>query len=125
MLPYEQSFMIMGTGRTAPRSAARRSHAVGPDSLSAQDLADLYAELGGRPVTAVALARRRCFRRSADRRGRQRRSSEVGAELVTSYGRAIREGHFDVTTTAVEDLTGRQAISLRDVLTALHPVASA
>ena len=41
-----------------------------------------------------------------------------GAGLVTSFGRAIREGHLSVCTNAVAELTGRPPRALRDVLSA-------
>jgi hypothetical protein len=38
------------------------------------------------------------------------------AELLASFGRAIRDGYLDVRSDAVAKLTGRDPRSLRDVL---------
>ena len=37
---------------------------------------------------------------------------------ITAYGRAIRQGYFDVVDPAFERLTGRPPVALRDVLIA-------
>jgi NAD(P)H dehydrogenase (quinone) len=36
--------------------------------------------------------------------------------LITSFGAAIREGHLDQRSTAVQDLTGRAPRTVRDVV---------
>ena len=41
-----------------------------------------------------------------------------GAELIASFGRAIRDGYLDVRSEAVSKLTGRDPRTLRDVLAA-------
>ena len=43
-----------------------------------------------------------------------------GAELVASFGRSIREGYMDSCTDAVEELTGRAPLTLRQVLAPLR-----
>jgi NAD(P)H dehydrogenase (quinone) len=65
---------------------------TGPESLSAPDLALLYGELAGRPVEPVAIDD------DAFVAGMVGDSTDghlaYGAQLVASFGRAIREGHF-------------------------------
>jgi NAD(P)H dehydrogenase (quinone) len=38
------------------------------------------------------------------------------ARAIAAFGRALREGYFDVIDPAFEGLTGRSPLSLRDVL---------
>lgn len=42
--------------------------------------------------------------------------AQLYAELITSFGRAIRKGWLEALRTAVQDLTGRAPASLRSVL---------
>jgi len=44
--------------------------------------------------------------------------ARYGAELVASFGRAIREGYLGSCTDTVAKLTGRPARTLREVLAA-------
>jgi NAD(P)H dehydrogenase (quinone) len=87
---------------------------TGDESYGAGALGALYAALGGKPValrpiddaTFVAAL----VGKSTD--GHLR----YGAELLASFGRAIRDGYLDVRSDAVAKLTGREPRSLRDVL---------
>jgi len=87
---------------------------TGAESYAADALAALYGELGGKPVVprpiddATFVAE--LVGTSAD--GHLR----YGAELLASFGRAIREGYLDVRSDAVSKLTGREPRSLRGVL---------
>ena len=76
---------------------------TGGESDSADDLAALYAEL-------IALM-------VGDPTGDDH--LRYGAELVTSFGRSIREGFMDSRTDAVEQLTKRAPATLRQVLAPL------
>jgi NAD(P)H dehydrogenase (quinone) len=40
---------------------------------------------------------------------------------ITAFGRAVRQGYFDVVDPAFERLTGRPPVALRDVLLAHRP----
>jgi NAD(P)H dehydrogenase (quinone) len=40
------------------------------------------------------------------------------ARSITAFGRAVRQGYFDVVDPAFERLAGRPPVSLRDVLIA-------
>jgi NAD(P)H dehydrogenase (quinone) len=87
---------------------------TGPESLSATDLARLYAELAGRDVEAVAVGDDAFV---ATMTGDATDGHlAYGARLVASFGRAIREGHFAGESDAVTTLTGRAPRSVRDVL---------
>jgi NAD(P)H dehydrogenase (quinone) len=87
---------------------------TGPESYGAEALAALYGELGGKPLalrpiddgTFVA----GLVGSSTD--GHLR----YGAELLASFGRAIREGYLDVRSDSVSRLTGRDPRTLRDIL---------
>jgi NAD(P)H dehydrogenase (quinone) len=88
---------------------------TGPEALSPNDLADLYADVSGQPVEVAQLSDRMLM------------SVLVGlgtpwpaARTVTAFGRAVREGYLDVVDPAFEHLTGRPPVPLRDVLVALR-----
>lgn len=87
---------------------------TGPQSFDAQALAALYGELGGKPVAV------RPIDDTTFVAGLVGSSTDghlrYGAELLASFGRAIREGFLDVRSDAVAKLTGRAPRSLRDVL---------
>jgi NAD(P)H dehydrogenase (quinone) len=84
---------------------------TGQESLAMSELAELLTDLSGQPVknldlsdtlfTWVLLA--------------------IGTPLpiargIAAYGRAVRQGYFDVVDPAFERLTGRPPVTLRDVL---------
>lgn len=88
---------------------------TGPQAFSPSDLAELYADVSGRPVKVVQLS------------DRMLTSVLVGigtpwpsARVITAFGRAVREGYLDVVDPAVERLTGHRPVALRDVLIALR-----
>jgi NAD(P)H dehydrogenase (quinone) len=90
---------------------------TGPEPFGATELASLYGELGGRTIEVVDVDDE-SFKAGliGDATGDDHRI--YGAELVTSIGRAIREGHLSGCTNAVAELTGRAPRALRDVLAA-------
>jgi NAD(P)H dehydrogenase (quinone) len=84
---------------------------TGPESLSQRDLSGLLAEVTGRSVRVVRVGDNlltwgmvRCG------------VPKQVARAVAAFGRAVREGYFDVVDPAFERLVGRPPISLRDVL---------
>lgn len=90
---------------------------TGPDSYDVTALASLYAELGGRHIVTAAVDDGEFVAAlvgsdAADDHAR------YGAELVTSIGRAIREGYFARCTNTVASFTGRPPRTLRQVLEA-------
>jgi len=92
--------------------AGRTYDVTGPDLLTAEDLASLYAAAGSSPVTAENLDDD-AFVAGLQAGGTPR---EV-AGLLASFGAAIRGGHLDQQSTTVEDLTGRPPRTVSEVLT--------
>jgi NAD(P)H dehydrogenase (quinone) len=90
---------------------------TGSESFAADDLAALYARLGGRPVRARVLddAAFVATLVGASRDDHLR----YGAELVASFGRSIREGYMDTRSDTVERLTGLAPMTLAQVLAPL------
>ena len=86
---------------------------TGPESFSQGDVAALLSEVSGRPVEVVAVDDE-AFIQGLAAAG----VPEPAAREVASYGRAIREGHIDQISGAVENLTGRAPRSLRQVFEA-------
>ena len=101
---------------TADGHVGRTYDITGPEALGQRDLAELFAELSGQPVTNVPLSDTML---TAVLVG-------IGTPMpnawgITAYGRAVRQGYFDVVDPAFERLTGRPAVTLRDVLAAHRP----
>ena len=86
---------------------------TGPEPFSQGDVAALLSEVSGRPVEVVAVDDE-AFIQGLAAAG----VPEPAAREVASYGRAIREGHIDQISGAVENLTGRAPRSLRQVFEA-------
>jgi NAD(P)H dehydrogenase (quinone) len=86
---------------------------TGPESLSQGDVAALLSEVSGRPVEAVAIDDEAFIQGFASAG-----VPEPAAREFASYGRAIREGHIDQISGAVENLIGRAPRSLREVFEA-------
>lgn len=85
---------------------------TGPEALTAADLAGLFGELSGRYIRVVDIGDR-TLAWMLTRFG----TPKPVAQAVMSFGRAVREGYFDVVDTAFEKLCGRSPVSLREVLT--------
>jgi NAD(P)H dehydrogenase (quinone) len=88
---------------------------TGSETYAPDGLAALYGELAGRRVEARAIDDA-AFVAGLVGNSAADDHLRYGAELVASFGRAIREGYLDVCTDAVEKLTGRRARSLRQLL---------
>jgi NAD(P)H dehydrogenase (quinone) len=86
---------------------------TGPESFNQGEVAALLSEVSGRPVEAVAVDDEAFIQglTAAD-------VPEPASREFASYGRAIREGHIDQISGAVENLTGRAPRSLRQVFEA-------
>jgi NAD(P)H dehydrogenase (quinone) len=93
---------------------------TGSERYSAETLAALYGELGGRRVEARAIDDA-AFIAGLVGDAAANEHLRYGAELVASFGRAIREGYLDTRTDAVAELTGRRPRTLAEVL---EPVLS-
>lgn len=86
---------------------------TGPEALSAADMAELFADVSGRSVKVVQLGDKMLTWLLA-RYG----TPKPVARAITAFGRAVRDGYFDVTDPAFERVTGRSPVPLRDVLIA-------
>lgn len=89
---------------------------TGPHAYDATELAALYGELGGRRVEAKALDDAAFIAGIVAAAGAGDDHARYGAELVATFGRAIREGYVASCTDTVARLTGRPARTLREVL---------
>jgi len=87
---------------------------TGPQTFDAEALAALYGELGGKPVAVRPIddATFVAGLVGSSLDGHLR----YGAELLASFGRAIREGFLDIRSDAVAKLTKRAPRTLHDVL---------
>jgi NAD(P)H dehydrogenase (quinone) len=98
---------------TTDGHAGRTYEITGSEALSARELADLYAEVSGQPLTVVQL-------------GDAVLTWVLGSigtplsfiQPVIAFGRAARRGYFDVVDPAFERLTGHPPVTLRAVLIA-------
>jgi NAD(P)H dehydrogenase (quinone) len=84
---------------------------TGPEALSPRELAELYGELSGQPVSLLQLSDAVLTRVLVG----------IGTPLpvawgITAFGRAVRHGYFDVVDPAFERLTGRPPVTLPEVL---------
>jgi len=89
---------------------------TGDESYTAAALAVLYAELGGRRVEPRTVDDATFIAGLVGAGSGEH--LRYGAELLASFGRAIREGYLDVRSDAVAKLTGRRPRTLREVLAA-------
>jgi len=92
---------------------------TGPQAWSPSELVELYAELAGRTIDNVTLDDAAFIDTLLGAGGDGH--ARYGAELVASFGRAIREGWFATCTDTVKELTGRPPKALRDLLKAALP----
>jgi NAD(P)H dehydrogenase (quinone) len=99
---------------------------TGPELLSFRDAAALAAEIGGRPIEYVIVSHEE-KQATFDAAGIPRRyvegvvheqSGPWASDEMVSYERALGEGYFAVCSRHVELITGRPALSLRDVFLA-------
>jgi NAD(P)H dehydrogenase (quinone) len=88
---------------------------TGSQSFDAVALVRLYAKIGGRAISERALDDA-AFVASLVGDAASDDHLRYGAELVASFGRAIREGYMDSCTDAVAKLTGRAPLTLERVL---------
>ncbi|MQA83848.1 MAG: NAD(P)H-binding protein [Streptosporangiales bacterium] len=83
---------------------------TGPELLSSADAAALLGELAGRPVEHHSVSDIELMERL-----RAASLPEERVRIATSLGTAVRTGHMDQLSSAVQDLTGRRPQSLREV----------
>ena len=96
---------------TTDGHGGRTYEITGPQALSQEDLADIFAEVSGRSVKVVPIGDR-LLTMGLVLHG----AARPIARAVTDFGRAVREGYFDVVDPTFGTLTGRPPMSLREVL---------
>ncbi|MDQ1498070.1 MAG: hypothetical protein QOD57_3580 [Actinomycetota bacterium] len=84
---------------------------TGPESLSQSDLAAIYGEVSGRSVKVVPIGDKMLVMGLV-----LHGTPRPVARAIADFGRAVREGFFDVVDPAFEGLCGRPPASLREVL---------
>jgi NAD(P)H dehydrogenase (quinone) len=87
---------------------------TGPEALSADDLAALFAELGGTAVEAVRLDDAAWVAAMVEHAG----MPEPMAQAYATFGIATRRGYSAVVSSSLHDLTGRTPKTVRAVLEA-------
>ena len=90
---------------------AKTYEITGPQALSPSDLAALFAEVSGRSVKIVQVGDKMLVRGLV-----HYGIAKPVARGVAAFGRALREGYFDVVDPAFQNLSGRPPLSLREVL---------
>jgi NAD(P)H dehydrogenase (quinone) len=98
---------------TTDGHAGKAYEITGTQALSPSDLAELYADVSGRSVKVLLLSDTVLAWVLVG----------IGTPMpiawrITAFGRAVRQGYFDVVDPAFERLTGRPPVALRDVLIA-------
>jgi NAD(P)H dehydrogenase (quinone) len=88
---------------------------TGPEALSPSDLAEIYTEVSGKAVKVVQLSDAMLIWTLFGIG-----TPGPAALSLAAFGRAVREGWFDVADPTVERLTGHAPASVRDVLIAHH-----
>ena len=86
---------------------------TGTEALTQQELAELLAEVSGRPVKLVPVGDR-TLSWGLTRAG----APKPVARSIVAFGKAVREGYYDVVDPAFAALTGLEPRSLRDDLIA-------
>ena len=86
---------------TTPGHEGKAYDITGPEALSVEDIAALYAEAGGKPVEPLKLDDDAWIAMMAGHG-----MPEPAAKLFASFGRSTRLGYAAPVSTAVEDLTG-------------------
>lgn len=98
---------------TGDGHAGKTYDVTGPEALSQRQLAGLLAEVSGRAVKVVPVGDR-TLAWGLTRAG----TPKPVARSIVAFGKALREGYYDVVDPAFSQLTGLAPRSLRDVLIA-------
>jgi NAD(P)H dehydrogenase (quinone) len=98
---------------TTEGHAGQTYEITGPETLTQADIARVLTDVTGRPVKVVATGDRRLMW-GLGRLG----TPKAVARAIVDLGIATRDGYFDVVDSAFEQLTGRPARTLREVLLA-------
>jgi NAD(P)H dehydrogenase (quinone) len=89
---------------------------TGPDALRADDVAALFAELGGKPVEAIAVDDDAFAAGLVEHAG----LPEAAARAYATFGAGARNGYSAAVSDTVRELTGDEPRPVRQVLEA-HP----
>jgi NAD(P)H dehydrogenase (quinone) len=87
---------------------------TGPEALSADDLAAIYAELGGKPVEVIKVDDAAYAAGLVEHAG----MPPALADIYATFGAATRNGALAAQTDVVQRLTGRPPSSVRELLAA-------
>ena len=87
---------------------------TGPEALSADDLAAIYSEIGGKPVEVVQVDDAAYAAGLVEHAG----MPQAVAEIYATFGAATRTGALSAQTDVVERLTGRVPGTVRELLAA-------
>ena len=87
---------------------------TGPEALSADDLAAIYSEVGGKPVEVVHVDDAAYAAGLVEHAG----MPQAVAEIYATFGAATRTGALSAQTDVVERLTGRAPGTVRELLAA-------
>jgi NAD(P)H dehydrogenase (quinone) len=98
---------------TTDGHAGKTYDVTGQEALSQTELAGLLSEVSGRAVELVPVGDR-MLSWGLTRHG----APKPIARAIVAFGKAVREGYYDVVDPAVTKLTGAPPRSLRDVLIA-------
>ena len=98
---------------TGDGHAGRTYDVTASEAISQPELAELLSEVSGRPIELMPIGDR-MLTWGLTRHG----APKAVARAVAAFGRAIREGYYDVVDPAAATLGGRPPQSLRDVLIA-------
>jgi NAD(P)H dehydrogenase (quinone) len=96
---------------TSDGHGGRTYEITGPEALSQSDLAAVYAEVSGRSVKVVPIGDKMLVMGLV-----LHGTPRPMARAIADFGRAVREGFFDVVDPTFESLSGRPPTSLRQVL---------
>jgi NAD(P)H dehydrogenase (quinone) len=86
---------------------------TGQEALSQTELAGLLSDVSGRPIELIPMGDK-MLTWGLSRNG----APKPIARAIVAFGKAVREGYYDVVDPAVSTLTGAPPRSLRDVLIA-------
>jgi NAD(P)H dehydrogenase (quinone) len=96
---------------TTPGHEGKEYDITGPEALSVEDIAALYAEAGGKPVEPVKLDDDAWISTMVEHG-----MPDAAAQLLASFGRSTRQGYAAPVSTAVEDLTRRPRRPAREAV---------
>jgi len=94
-------------------SETRTIDITGPASVAHADLAAIYSEVSGKDIPYIPISVDDLVAAMV-----KNGLPEMMAKVFASFDVAIAQGYFDVRSTAVNDLTGREPTSVHDFLVA-------